>query len=147
MTFDEHDQNLVLGNIFHICDAGGARNTSGIINSIFITITNQIKYDMDLLFFNQSLTSTVENCKPLILTQSDALNCFGKIRIEGNNDGNMDDFLNIVGGYYFAHLFNINLPYSGKEIFGVAVYQDVNTHIFDNNTFLTINHDNRGNSL
>lgn len=133
-------QNLMLGVPFNVIDSGLSKEIVGVINSVFVLITSPtIKYDFDILFFNSKLQSVTENGKSLKLLESDALNCFGKLRIESN--GNMaDDYLNPVGGYYFAHLFNINLPFSGKNIVGLAVYQDGNVNKLNNNTHITINY-------
>ena len=133
-------QNLMLGLPFNVIDSGTSKSIIGVINSMFVLVTSPtIKYDFDILFFNNKLQTVTENCKDLKLLETDALSCFGKIRIESN--GNMsDDYLNPIGGYYFAHLFNINLPFSGKDIVGIAVYQDVNANELNNNTHITINY-------
>jgi len=141
-----NSQNLVLGNKFLILGGQPNVSVSGIINSVFVVITREIKYDFDVLLFNSPLKTVVENCKSFILLEEDALNCFGRIRIENNGDM-ADDYLNPVGGHYFAHLFNINLPFHGKLISGIAVYQDIKTNILNNNCHLTINYQFLGNHL
>ena len=139
--------NRVLGNKFSIISAGNSKTVTGIINSTFITISSAYKkYDFDILFFNNKINTHTENNKILQLLEEDALNCFGKIRIEANGDM-ADDYLNPIGGYYFAHLFNMNLPFSGKEIEGIAVYQDGRAIELDSNTFITINYDLSGYNL
>lgn len=139
--------NRVLGNKFTIISSGNTKSVSGVINSVFITISSAYKkYDFDILFFNNKINTVTENNKILQLLEDDALNCFGKIRIEANGDM-ADDYLNPIGGYYFAHLFNMNLPFSGKEIEGIAVYQDGRAVELDNNTFITVNYDLSGYTL
>jgi len=136
--------NLVLGNKFLIFGPQNETitNVSGTINSIFVVVTGgKIKYDFDLLLFNGDLSSNsvVENNKDLILAEADVLKCIGKIRVE--NNGNMaDDYLNPVGGHYFANLFNLHIPFSVKHLFGVAVYQEgSNKYNLNGNTHLIIN--------
>ena len=142
-----NSQNLVLGNKFNIVSGTSNSTVHGIINSIFIVITSPtIKLDIDLLFFNSPMQTITENGQPLILTENDATNCFGKLRIESNGDM-ADDYLNPIGGYHFAHMYNMNLPYYGKTICGVAIYQDIYSNTLDNNIILTVNHDFRGNIL
>jgi hypothetical protein len=136
--------NLVLGNKFLIFETPNtiAKLTNGVINSIFVVITGgKIKYDFDILLFKNQLSSTIENGKELLLTDSDALNCFAKIRVE--NNGNMaDDYLNPVGGHYFAGLFNLHIPFSAQAIYGIAVYQEgKNKYTLNNNTSLVLNYD------
>jgi len=142
-----NSQNLVLGNKFLILGGQPNVSVSGIINSVFVVITREIKYDFDVLLFNSPLKTVVENCKSFILLEEDALNCFGKFRVEGNNSGLSDDFLNQVGGNYIAGIYNLNLPFYGKEISGIAIYQDINTNILTDNCHLIINYQFLGNHL
>jgi hypothetical protein len=143
-TFDE--PNTVLGSKFTIFNIPSvhAKFVSGTINSLFVVVLGDtIKYDFDILLFKDDLTtgSVVENKKELVLSAEDALKCFAKIRVE--NNGNLaDDYLNPVGGHYFAGLFNLHIPFSAPTIYGIAVYQDgENSYTLNNATYLTFNYD------